>query len=237
MWENYIRAAEGLIFVVDGANSDLFPNALISFSRIIQWIKPGIPILLLWNKADLSEYMPFSELAEDLVFSVPCDEGVNHFAICEVSAFHNTEIRASFDWLVEKVNENILRKPVEMQALRVYSRNPEVILAQTGKTDIFENFLELYAEILKPALFGLKYFPLSGKNYLIMCYSELCYCMAIFYDTTPLERSPLIVKAALQKVENSIRELGRPFPLLSPEKKSLTIDYLNNYDLQAEPVA
>ncbi|MFX0114985.1 MAG: ADP-ribosylation factor-like protein, partial [Candidatus Hodarchaeota archaeon] len=132
LWEHYIRIAEGIIFVVDGANPNSFPNAYKCFSNVIEWTKPGIPILLLWNKSDSPAFVPYFELSDEICFNISESKTLFPITVAQISALQDLEIKGAFDWLAQQIYENMMSKPAKIQALRVYSRHPEIILAQIG---------------------------------------------------------------------------------------------------------
>ncbi|MFX0114036.1 MAG: hypothetical protein ACFFB3_05780, partial [Candidatus Hodarchaeota archaeon] len=96
---------------------------------------------------------------------------------------------------------------------------------------VFEILLELCIERLQPSSINLKYASLNGGNYLVSCFSELCYCVAIFHDSTPWNVGQKFAEDALRIVESKIRESGRPFPLLSPRTEP-SIEYFGNSEIR-----
>ena len=58
LWAHYLNYTEGVIFVVDGANSENFQTASAEMiSHLGEHEMRGVPVLLLVNKADLSSFV------------------------------------------------------------------------------------------------------------------------------------------------------------------------------------
>ncbi len=232
LWEQYIRSAEGIIFVVDGADPTSFLDARECFSRVMHWAKPGTPVLLLWNKSDKPEYVSYSRLLEEFRFDISDEEGSFPFFVAQVSILQDEGIQAAFDWLTERIRTKMLQQPIELHALRVYSRTPKVILAEMGRINVFEAFLELCASFASHV--ACSYVPLKGGNYLVSSISEHYFCAAIFYGKTPPILGQKLAATTLERIDTYIQENGRPFPLKTPDTEAPLGDYLSNCRVQPE---
>lgn len=232
LWEHYIRSAEGIIFVVDGADPKSLLVARKCFSRVMNWAKAGTPVLLLWNKSDRPEYVSYSRLLEELRFNIPGEEGSSPFFVAQVSVLQNEGIQAAFNWLVQRVRSKMLQQPVELHALRVYSRTPIMILAEIGRINIFEAFLELFVAFASHV--ACNYVPLKGGNYLVSSVSDHYFCAAIFHDKTPPIMGQKFAVTALQMLDAYIQENGRFFPLKTPDTETSLGDYLSNCRIKPE---
>jgi ADP-ribosylation factor-like protein 2 len=230
MWQHYIRYAKGVIFVVDGANAEDFFDAYQAFAQVISCVQAETPLLLLWNKSDLSGFVPYPEVPEEFSFDILAKQHSLPFAVGEVSALENRRIQPAFDWLMQHLHADFYQKGIHPQALRVYSRQPEIIIAELGEVEFFESILEFCAEKLQPAAIKLLYAPIQGGNYLISSFSDLFFCIAIFHHETPRNFAQKYAQTALRIVESSIREHAAPFPLTST--KMPASDYLTNNSIR-----
>ncbi|MHA2500714.1 MAG: ADP-ribosylation factor-like protein [Candidatus Hodarchaeales archaeon] len=232
LWEHYIRSAEGIVFVVDGADPTSFPEARECFSRVMHWAKPDTPVLLLWNKSDRPEYVSYSRLPDEFRFNIPGEEGSFPFFIAQVSVLQDEGIQAAFDWLAERIRGKLLQQPIELHALRVYSRTPEMIIAEMGRINVFEVFLELCVSFASHVT--CNYVPLKGGNYLVSSVSELYFCAAIFYGKTPPILGQKFAATALQALDAYVQESGRVFPFEMPDTEMPLGDYLSNSRINPE---
>ncbi|KAI5149457.1 ADP-ribosylation factor-like protein 8 [Enteropsectra breve] len=52
-WKDYVKAIDGLIFMVDIADSHRFENSYAGFKNLVPFLKDGMPVMLMLNKIDL----------------------------------------------------------------------------------------------------------------------------------------------------------------------------------------
>ncbi|PIK37454.1 putative ADP-ribosylation factor [Apostichopus japonicus] len=68
LWHHYYQNSEGIIFVVDSADAERFPEAREELHAVLKddQIAPGVPIVIMANKQDLPHSAGASKLIESL---------------------------------------------------------------------------------------------------------------------------------------------------------------------------
>lgn len=93
---------------------------------------------------------------------------------------------------------------VQFLELRIYLRNPFLLLANLGLSAIFDTTSELVSQIYFPPQKGARVLPLSGGTYGIWYASANYYCLAIFAEQTEPAWAMATVEAALVSIEDSL---------------------------------
>ncbi|ORD92869.1 ARF, partial [Enterospora canceri] len=52
-WKEYVKNTDGLVFVIDIADTQRYRKAFEAFQQLVEHLKENIPVLLLLNKTDL----------------------------------------------------------------------------------------------------------------------------------------------------------------------------------------
>lgn len=103
-WKTYFNAAEGVIFVVDSADTH---SALLAkmelFNLTLDPNLKGAPILILANKSDLPVALPPEEIST-LLNLTEIRSHDWHLQSC--SAILGDGLEEAIDWLCEKINSN-----------------------------------------------------------------------------------------------------------------------------------
>lgn len=217
LWQNYAQLAKAIIYVFDGADSKRFEEAYASLIEALSWIEADIPIAIVLNKCDLPDFASQSEIVSQYDLETTISQYSNHFRIFEMSVLENCGISPALEWMIESINEINWAAPVKLQAARVFSLEPYIVLAEVGKAKIFDQTLEIMTSFFNLSLENLKYMPLTGGNYLVSCSSARYHCLAIFYDETTPPKALAFAEFFLEIVEQKIRESGQPFPQLDDE--------------------
>ncbi|MFX0114766.1 MAG: ADP-ribosylation factor-like protein [Candidatus Hodarchaeota archaeon] len=212
LWQPYIQQAQGIIFVVDGTEPTKFTEAAVALKQVIQWAELHSPIFILWNKADLPEFIRYAEAHQSFGLQSIATTRPGPICVFEGSALHNLNVVRGLNWFLEILHNYIMNKPVRFQALRVCSRDPQMVLAEAGYTNLFERSLEFCNSIFQHSYLDLKLFHLLGGNYALSLSSQNNYCIAIFANETPLELGNQFAALALQELEACLLEKNLPFP-------------------------
>ncbi|MFQ5977890.1 MAG: ADP-ribosylation factor-like protein [Candidatus Heimdallarchaeota archaeon] len=217
VWEDYVPFANGLIFVIDGADPDNLEEAYQWLAKANQWIQSAIPILLLWNKSDLPQFIPFTETYRNIDSFFGGMSCFLQIQIWEGSILHSQDYNVILDWFTVIADHHSLALPARFQALRVYFKAPEFVVAEVGRIDIFDTIFELIKQTLLPPIDNLRFIPLCGGNYIIWQSSDLCHCLAIFPEETIPELGQITVDTTLVFVEKKLQSLRRTFAQSLPE--------------------
>jgi small GTP-binding protein len=212
LWQPYIQQAQGIIFVVDGTNPAWFAAAAVAFKKVLNWAENSSPILVLWNKSDLSTFVRFAEESRSFGFSSIANVRPGPICLFECSLRYQLNVAWGLRWFLQSLENYLLRKPIRLQALRVCSRNDQVILAEAGQANLFEKTLEFCCSILQRTYINLRISHLLGGNYALSLSSQRNYCVAIFTNETPFELGQQFAAFALEVLEESLQEKNLPFP-------------------------
>jgi len=126
IWDEYIRSADVVIFMIDSADRDRFPEAKREFWKVVRNIKRGIPILILANKADLPEAASIFEIIE--YFEVQKLKNIN-WQVMWVSAINGFGLRDAFAWIYEQLTGKKLIRPMEIESIVVVDYLGNIIFA------------------------------------------------------------------------------------------------------------
>mmetsp|Transcript_73172 Transcript_73172/g.65864 ORF Transcript_73172/g.65864 Transcript_73172/m.65864 type:complete len:178 (+) Transcript_73172:124-657(+) len=99
MWERYCRKNDAIVFMVDAADPNKFPNSKKELHSLLS--SPslnGIPLLLLFNKNDLPDARPADEIVSAL--GVKSLKG-REIAYYEISCKDILNIDTTLDWLIK----------------------------------------------------------------------------------------------------------------------------------------
>ncbi|MFW9993812.1 MAG: ADP-ribosylation factor family protein [Candidatus Odinarchaeota archaeon] len=106
LWDAYISGSMGLVYVIDAAAPDRFPEAKAELWKfVINNPKVhGIPILILANKQDLPEAKSAGQVARSLDLHI-----VTHhsYAIVPTSAKSGFNVEEAMEWLRQRITEKI----------------------------------------------------------------------------------------------------------------------------------
>jgi len=104
MWERYCRGVEVIVFVVDSADSKLFPIAQKELSHLLQHpTLASTPLLLLFNKDDLHASCSANECVRALQAEQIKNREVSWFSI---SCKNTHNIDKTLDWIIKHANAN-----------------------------------------------------------------------------------------------------------------------------------
>lgn len=98
MWERYCRGVDAIVFIVDIADTALFPDCRDELHALMgQQTLRGIPLLVLGNKSDLPQIISVDELIEALEL-----KRIEEREVCcyGISAKEETNLDAVINWLV-----------------------------------------------------------------------------------------------------------------------------------------
>mmetsp|Transcript_73176 Transcript_73176/g.65868 ORF Transcript_73176/g.65868 Transcript_73176/m.65868 type:complete len:178 (+) Transcript_73176:24-557(+) len=99
MWERYCRNNDAIVYVIDAADPNKFPNSKKELHSLLS--SPslnGIPLLLLFNKNDLPDARPADEIVSAL--GVKSLKG-REIAYYEISCKDILNIDTTLDWLIK----------------------------------------------------------------------------------------------------------------------------------------
>lgn len=106
LWEAYISGSMGLVYVIDAADAERFPEAkeelwkfVINNPRV-----QGIPILILANKQDLAEAHSAGQVARALDLHKVT---IHSYAIVPTSAKSGFNVEEALEWLRQRITEKI----------------------------------------------------------------------------------------------------------------------------------
>lgn len=78
LWRTYAKSAQGILFVLDSADSDTLEEAKVELEQMLKYTdNPPIPILVLANKQDLPDACDLAYL-KSYLFSGTVDSKINH---------------------------------------------------------------------------------------------------------------------------------------------------------------
>ncbi len=102
LWESYMRGSMGVVYVVDAADPDRFPEAKMELWKYVinNPQTTGIPILVLANKQDLPNAQPPGKVA----YALDLHKVYNHsYSIMPTSAKTGFNIQEALEWLKQRV--------------------------------------------------------------------------------------------------------------------------------------
>ncbi|XP_057380203.1 ADP-ribosylation factor 4-like [Daphnia carinata] len=104
LWPQYLRDAQGIIFVVDSKDKDIIQEVWNDLKLMLQDERlRNVPILIYANKQDLAESMSVYELADKL--DVNCQLAGRRWHIQSASAVQGNGLRAGFLWLANELRK------------------------------------------------------------------------------------------------------------------------------------
>ncbi|KAM9843352.1 ADP-ribosylation factor-like protein 4D [Aulostomus maculatus] len=105
LWKSYTRRTDGLVFVVDAAETERMEEAKVELNRITRSAEnQGVPVLVLANKQDLDGAMSASEVEKLLALHELSSSTLHHTQGC--SALDGQGLQAG----LEKLYEMILKR-------------------------------------------------------------------------------------------------------------------------------
>ncbi|XP_074553486.1 ADP-ribosylation factor-like protein 4D [Halichoeres trimaculatus] len=105
LWKSYTRRTDGLVFVVDAAETERMEEAKVELNRIARSAEnQGVPILVLANKQDLVGAMSASEVEKALALHELSSSTLHHTQGC--SALDGQGLQPG----LEKLYEMILKR-------------------------------------------------------------------------------------------------------------------------------
>ena len=126
LWDEYVKNADVLIFMIDAADRSRFLEAKEEFWRIVNIMDRSIPLLVLANKADLPDAATVFEIADVLELSRLKEVT---WQIMWVSALTGMGLRDAFAWVYEQVTGRKLLKPMEIEGIVVIDSEGRVIFS------------------------------------------------------------------------------------------------------------
>lgn len=102
LWKSYTRRTDGLVFVVDAAESERMEEAKVELHRITRSAEnQGVPVLVLANKQDLEGAMSAAEVEKVLALHEMSSSTLHHTQAC--SALDGQGLQAGLEKLYEMV--------------------------------------------------------------------------------------------------------------------------------------
>ncbi len=126
LWDEYVKNADVLIFMIDAADRSRFQEAKEEFWRVINMMDRSIPLLVLANKADLPDAATVFEVAEMLELSRLKDVT---WQVMWVSALTGMGLRDAFAWVYEQVTGKRLLRPMEVEGIVVIDSEGRVVFS------------------------------------------------------------------------------------------------------------
>uniref|UniRef100_A0A7S3LTQ4 Uncharacterized protein n=2 Tax=Palpitomonas bilix TaxID=652834 RepID=A0A7S3LTQ4_9EUKA len=109
MWDRYYSECDGVVFVVDSAESSRFDEAKKEIQQAAGHTQlHEVPLLVLANKQDLTEALP-AETVEGAVIDMGVKSG-RKFLVQGVSALKGTGVKMGLEWLVQQIRAGGRRK-------------------------------------------------------------------------------------------------------------------------------
>ncbi|XP_029946220.1 ADP-ribosylation factor-like protein 4D [Salarias fasciatus] len=102
LWKSYTRRTDGLVFVVDAAESERMEEAKVELHRIARSAEnQGVPVLVLANKQDLEGAMSAAEVEKALALHEMSSSTLHHTQAC--SALDGQGLQPGLEKLYEMV--------------------------------------------------------------------------------------------------------------------------------------
>jgi small GTP-binding protein len=133
MWEEYAEKADAIIFVVDSADRDRFPEAKEELWRIVSLIKKSKPLLIIANKADLENAATVMEVIEALELTKL--EGMT-WQIVWASALTGFGLFEAFAWIYERLTGKEVSHPLRIEDLIVLDEKGNPIISTSSATSL-----------------------------------------------------------------------------------------------------
>lgn len=108
MWREYSQDADAVVYIVDAADRERFPEAALELHKLLAGaLPPHVPVLVLGNKVDL----PIAVREEELYFSLGLDElaqqggpqATRPIRLFMCSVFQGTGFTEGLEWLASCV--------------------------------------------------------------------------------------------------------------------------------------
>ncbi|KAH8865712.1 ADP-ribosylation factor-related protein 1 [Schistosoma japonicum] len=111
LWDKYYAESNGVIYVIDSADSDRFNESRNAFDKMVRNpVLEGVPLLVLANKQDMQNAFHLSEINKVFYDSLHL-VGQRQCTFHGVSALNGEGINSSIKWIVDKVRSNATRRP------------------------------------------------------------------------------------------------------------------------------
>ncbi|CAH8635645.1 unnamed protein product [Schistosoma guineensis] len=111
LWDKYYAESNGVIYVVDSADSDRFDESKDAFDKMIRNpVLEGVPLLVLANKQDMQSASHLSEINKVFYDSLRL-VGQRQCTFHGVSALNGEGINSSIKWIADKVKGNAKQRP------------------------------------------------------------------------------------------------------------------------------
>ncbi|GJQ15771.1 hypothetical protein GpartN1_g7562.t1 [Galdieria partita] len=102
-WKNYFESTDGIIWVVDIADSARLSHCVVELHKTLQDERlVGAPLLVLANKLDRNPNIVREKLVEAFKLETLCDRPWNIY-LC--SALCNSGVTQGFSWLIDDIAE------------------------------------------------------------------------------------------------------------------------------------
>ncbi len=165
IWDEYVKNADAVIFMIDSADRERFPEAKREFWKIANILKPGTPLLILANKADLPNAASIFEIIE--YFEIQKLQGVN-WQVMWVSALNGFGLRDAFAWIYEQLTGKRLVKQMEISEVVVLDRSGRIILAYPkGSATELGGFVSIVENFVRESMKEIPLFVEMGEKKII----------------------------------------------------------------------
>lgn len=99
LWKKFIERADGVMYLVDSADTARFQESKQTFWHYINFAKPSSPVLFLANKGDLSDSKDLSEINTEFELDKFL-RNLRPFNVQKISALTGQGVYEAWDWMV-----------------------------------------------------------------------------------------------------------------------------------------
>ncbi|MFX1236299.1 MAG: PAS domain S-box protein, partial [Promethearchaeota archaeon] len=180
LWTPYLKNQDGLVFVLDVADKELYQGASEVLHDILKLPEmQNLPLLVLFNKIDL-----FEPNVSDIKSILRLNEDLKRpFKVFLTSALKNENVDKAFYWLSDALNER-LNPPPKSDLGLIFSHwdeNKGPTIISTYPIDAIEN-----PDLIATRCFSISQFVFGGKNFkrvsVILPFTHLKANAAIYFD-------------------------------------------------------
>ena len=180
LWEPYLKNQEGLVFVLDTADTEKYEYARETLHEVAMMAElERLPLLILLNKIDLMK-PNVEKLNKEMDIEKMGNRFVKSYPTCGLTG---KNIDDAFEWLTEKILKRFYPTPKRELGI-IFSRWDETIGAEiigTHPNDLFED-----PEIIAIRCFSLSQYIFGGEDFkrisVILPLTHLKVKAAIYFD-------------------------------------------------------
>ncbi|PWI48267.1 hypothetical protein CEE45_07375 [Candidatus Heimdallarchaeota archaeon B3_Heim] len=136
IWEDYLRIASAIVFVVDCSNPESFEESKTALFNALPHIKPNGILLLAANKADLSGVDPYVLLLQHFdLYEIQQKGQFKAVNIFHMSAKSGVNFYQAFDWLIETLTGEVILPKINIYNVCIYKTESGLLVGTSAKEE------------------------------------------------------------------------------------------------------